>query len=47
MPGAVFGQAATSLRGCTGSASELVESQLIALMTRTRILDGCVGCWAA
>ena len=41
------GQAATSLRGCTGSASELVESQLIALMTRTRILDGCVGCWAA
>jgi hypothetical protein len=47
MPGAVFGLAATSLRGCTASASEPGESQLIALMTRTRILDGCVGCWAA
>ena len=47
MPGAVFGLAATSLRGCTGSALKPVEGQLIAQMMRTRILDGCVGCWAA
>jgi hypothetical protein len=37
MPGAVFGLAATLRRGCTGPALGLMESQLIAQMTRTRI----------
>jgi hypothetical protein len=33
----VFGLAATSRRGCTGPALGLMENQLIAQMTRTRI----------
>jgi hypothetical protein len=42
MPGAVFGLAATSLHGCTGSALEPVEGQPIAQMMRMPIHDGCV-----
>jgi hypothetical protein len=38
--GAACGRAATSPRGCTGSASEPVEGQPIAQMTRTPIRDG-------
>ena len=40
MPGAVCGLAATSHRGYIEPASEPVEGQVIAQMTRTRILDG-------
>jgi hypothetical protein len=39
MPGAVFGLAATSLRGCTGSALDPADGQLIAQMMRMLIHD--------
>ena len=42
MPGAVFGLAATSLLGFTGSALEPVDGRLIAQMTRMLIHDGCM-----
>jgi Staphylococcal nuclease homologue len=47
MPGTACGLAATWHPGCTGPASEPVEGQRIAQMTRMLTHDCCVSCWAA